>query len=187
MESQKNTVLFENKVSHIIKDRELLYKVEEILKYFSKNIVHIDPLIQNLKKIHPSLHFKVIKNSSSTINYYVDTKNALKLIMNLDTSESILYKDWIVKCAVERMNEIIDPKIIYDRLKTILYNKGIKSPYTFMKSELDKLNNKESYVELDQKILNEDIKSSVLDLNPLNNSKISVVKLPRESNSTIIS
>lgn len=187
MEIQKNTVLFENKVSHIQKDGELLYNVEEVLKYFSKNIVHIDPLIQNFKKTHPSLHFKVIKNSSSSINiYYLDTINVLRLIIYLDTKESVLYKDWIVKCAVERINEIIEPKIIYDRLQTILYKKGIKSKYTFLKSELNKLNNKESYVELDQKILDEDIKSNELDLNLVNNPKISIVKLPRQSNSTII-
>lgn len=184
----QNVVLFENKVSYIQKDGEILYRLEEILKYFSKNIVHIDPLIQNIKRTHPSLHIKTIKDFSSSKNIrYLNTGDSLKFIMYLETKEAMIYKDWIVKCALERFNEIINPNIIYDRLKTILYKKGIKSNYTFIKNELSKINNKESYIELDQRILNEDIKHSSIKIDSINNSKISVVKLPRQVNSTNIS
>ncbi len=183
----RNIILFEDKVSFIKKDGELLYNLEELLKYFSKNIVHIDPLIQNIKKTHPYLNLKVIKDSSSLKNkYYLNTLNVLRFLIYIETKEALVYKEWMIKCAIERINEIVDPRIIYDRLKTILYKKGVRTNYSFVKSEINKLNNKINYVELDQSILKEDIKTNIIDLSQINTSRVTVVKLPRNPNSTNI-
>lgn len=177
-----NIILFEEKVPHIIKNDEILYSMEGILKYFSYKNVHIDSLIQNIQNTYPCFKTQKISNSSS--KYYLNTINALRLALCINTKETTLYKDWMIKCTIERMNETICPMILYDRLKTILYKKGIRKNYSFIKSDINLLNKRVNYIEVDQRIIDEDIKDNNMNLKLINEPKIVSIKIPRNKENT---
>lgn len=181
---ETNIILFDKKVPHIVENGEILYNLEDLLKYLSVEIVHIDPLIQKIKRTYPCLKIHIIDSSSS--KYYLDTINSLRVLLNLNTEETNEYKEWMIKCAIERINEIINPMLMYDRLKTILYKKGVRINYSFIKSEIDLLSKKIGYVELDQRIIDEDIKTNIINMSLINTPKINVVKLPRNNSTNIL-
>lgn len=181
---QKDIKLFKN-VKSIIKKGEILYSMEGLLEYFGYNYNHSNFLIQKFIKSYSNLQIKKIKFSSS-YDYYLNTQNSLRLLMLINTEKSKVYKEWLIKCGIERINEIISPINLYDRLKTIIYMKGIKSNYNFIKSELIALDSKISYVELDQQILDEDIVNNKVKLKPTTERKVSVVRFPRDNSTQIL-
>ena len=184
--SKNHISIFEKKnINSIYVDNEILFKVDELLKSFIiKNSFNVERLIDHFKKKSPNLKIKKLKISSSKYDYYVNTINALRIILFINSKETNEYREWLIKCGMERINEIINPEIIYDRLKTILYKKGIKKEYDFIKSDFDKLNNKINYVELNQNILNEDISDDFYNNYSKDSEIIEIIKLPRIKNTT---
>lgn len=183
---EKNYVsLFDTeKLNSIFVNNEILYNLEELLKLIIKNSFNIERLIQNLKKRSPKLKIKKINITSSKTKNYVNTINALRILLMIDSEVSNKYKEWLIKCGMERINEIITPEIIYDRLKTILYKKGIRKKYNFIKSDLNELESKINYVELNQTILNGDINDNFYNEYIKDNQILEIIKIPRSKNTT---
>lgn len=183
---KKNYVsIFEkDNLNSIYINNEILFNVEELLKLFIKTSFNVEHLINSFKRKSLNLKIKKLNHSSSKTNYYVNTTNALRILLLINSDKAKEYKEWLIKCGIERINEIITPDIIYDRLKTILYKKGIKKDYNFIKKDLDAIEYKVNYAELNQSILNEDINDNIYNDYVKDKKLLEIVKIPRSKNTT---
>lgn len=160
----ENIRLINKKEVRCIFKKQWYYKLDDVIKYFD---------IKNYKITNGNLildyymPFK-IEVKKININYvrhlFLDNKNFIKLMIISNNKNTTVYKEYLYKIMTERINEIINPELAIDKVKTIYYKKGLEVKYYFYKSEYVKndflINNK---IKNNNELFYEDLEIKLLD------------------------
>ena len=130
MDKDKALVVFQDKnIRRVWYNNEWLYSVTDIISVLTDSVDEL-AYWRQLKRREPQLvticHGLKLPAKDYKLRYAdcVNTKEAFRLIQSIPSKKAEPFKQWLAQLAKERIDEIENPELVQDRVKTYYELKG---------------------------------------------------------------